>query len=406
MENENLLKRILTSFLTTTMNLQKDSIIEKCSNIILFLLEEKGEQSFQSKIATKLGMDRREISYALDKMLKAGILQVRQDIRYPKIIKINPDVKKQLNKMIEGVPKSPSPQPEPSELETELSKNHRGHRHVTRCFHNLSNFRFKQLRGKWLKNNTVIITEEFDDDFFDILFSSSKCVIYSPYKFGDDYLRLADEISIDVGKKIAFLERKYHMKLELIDTDKYEIAVKDDFNNWFAKEMQQEGLKTYTHPDWSFDASLGDPEIEHNQQWFQVHRKGEGVLLYTELLHFPRTFKKFEQQLLQSWASLSNILENISTYQMEKLATVDDIESLREDITQLIPAKTTITDQIEQLLLMEEPKSLLELAFALSMSKSGILHHTNKIKHKLILGKRKKEGRGRPERTFKLKEEK
>jgi len=403
MTDRNLLKDFLTSFLTSTLKLKKQSITEKCANIILFLLEQKGEQSFQSKIARELGMDRRELSYAFNKMLSAGILQVRKDIPYPKIIKLNADVKKQLNKMLEGIPKSPSSKSDVLKQPSELSENHRGHRHVSRFYHNLSNFRFKQLKGKRLKNNTVIITEEFDGDFFDILVSEKKLVIYSPYKFGNDYFKLDDELGIDLGKKVAFLERKYHMRLELIDTDKYEIAVKDGFHKWLAKNFQQEGIKTFTHPDWSYDASLGDPEIEHNHQWFQVYRKGEGTALYTELLYFPRTFQKFEQQQIKNWSSITQILENLVTFTMERLATVEDIESIREGINSLIPAETNISSTIKSLL-SEGEKSLLELASAMQVSKPAILYHIKTIEHELILISRKKKGRGRPERIYKLKE--
>jgi len=429
----------LTSFLTSLLKMKSSSSLQKAIEVISHLLDAPGNTSYTSRIAAENGRDRREYFYIVKKLKKLGIIHEAGVRSSSKLLKLNESVKKEIKKILEGVKTYSSSNSPVVSRDSSVSKypdSYRAHRHVSYFVHNLSDFRFKQLRGKWTHNHSrVTITEFFDNDYFDIVFTRHKCIIYSPVVFGSlhEYSKLRSIISIRVGKLVSYLERKYIVELqpeeEKLFFDKYEIACQDPLNKYAAEMMKEQGYDTVTYPDWQMDASLGDPEIDLNQGWFQVSREGYGPELYDRMLHLPETFNTFYQEykdttavLLQkietipqqtspvqekSWEKLLMVLENLVTYTMEKLATKEDVETIREDINKYsrrIVRTGSIQDRIlEQL--EQADYTAYELVDILNLDYSVVFYHLKKLlqKNKIISHKDENQiGRGRKKLIYKL----
>lgn len=413
----------LTDFLTSTLLITDKRILEKAQEIVLYLLESPRNEGYAKKIADHYGRDRREYSHILNKLQKFGIVSFHAVRSSLKVIKLNSNVKNHVKKIVGSALNSHSHQPQPVESGSKVSKSeHRGHRILGIFFHNLSSFRVKEImnRGKKHKNNTATITEAFSGQWIDFQISEKKICVYHPTIFGHDFVKLKDEIRIQLGKFAYYLEERYHMRLELAEVVpiKYEVAMKDDFHVWLANKLYDEGHRQVVYPDWSMDASLGEPEVELNHHWLQAGEYGEGDVKYQMLLDMPTKFENQYQQVtdglvevvkhmqLQNEKSqtLNFLLDDIADYITSKLATRDDIESLRGDVAMMRIDTSDISDELIQLLAHQE-KSLLELAFAMSMSKSGVLYRLKQIEHKIVVIHRRTGQKGRPTKYYKLKGE-
>jgi len=108
-----------------------------------------------------------------------------------------------------------------------------------------------------------------------------------------------------------------------------------------------------------------------------------------------------EERILEREEKRDLILENMLLYITEKLATKEDIESIRADFQQQFALERSSRAQEIKQLLYDGPRTLKELSKALNMSKSAVLYHLNKMNIDSS-GFIKKPGRGRPEKIYQL----
>jgi len=457
----------LTSFLTSTLHTKNKQLLNRAKKIMHFLLNNKKYQSYLAEIAKYLNEPKQTVSYVLNKMIRANIIVYNPQIQYPKMFLLNEDVRKSLNEILGGVTNSHFSHSDALKLRNEKSKKvYRAHRHLTILKHNLTSQRFQYLlkrglkRGKVTHNNSRIIFRHIFDNYdFTIVFTRKKLLIYSPVIFGElqEYSQLRSQISLKVGEFISFLKKEYLIELEYLDekhfADKYEIGCQDSFNEYVAQELKKAGYEKIDYPDWSMDASPGDPEIDLIQGWKNnSNRPGIGPELYNDLLYYPQEAREqfdnlkqgltgfFEtniehssllttkvnsiievqrehtkqlKEVTNNLGQITNVLSNLvnisNTVNQNmqsipvNIATIDDIESLRADIQHM---KTT--EESNPILELLEKRGMLshsEIAKILGIKKSAVTYHMQKLKGQGLIDIEKvKTGmRGRPQNYYRLK---
>ena len=328
---------------------------------------------------------------------------------------------------------------------SEFDSDIRSHRILSIFHHNLSDRRFKRLRGKWSHNQTRCITYENSDNISDnILYTvqwfKDKLMIFGQTIFSsiEEASKVKDHLSVRIGSFKKHLEKKHHIELEFKENIyapknhqvKFEAESKDVISRLAAKKFRETGHSSLEFPDWKYNAAY--PGIEYIQGYKvdKDSREGYGPeLFFDQLLHFPETFEEFHQEyregtslvltklqeleetkereldreelLVKSLKEISLVLENIAVFQNDKAATKDDIESIREDLVKLIPEKYSRLPEVKQLL-SEGPKTPAMIAAAMGTTKPNVYYYLKQLQVESA-GIIKKEGRGRPEKVYKLK---
>ena len=449
------IEEILTAILTPLLPNSYDKTIKRSVKVVLILLNKRDNQSYLTQLAEEIGEPKQRTIYLISKMVQCGILQAATRIDTIKPIKLSSEIFTRLKKTLGSINNSSlssSPDLTPSSSMSKIDSYQRAHRLLTIFSHNLTAIRFKRLRGKWTHNDSrVTITTNFDNDFFHVVFTATKCMVYSPVVFGgntiEEYAKIRPKLSTRVGKLIRDLERKLVCKFDPLEEkllvkngsknsddgplksfEKSEMELRDPFHRYVNKQFREAGFNEYKTADWKFSNSYQG--IELIDGWKDEHREGIGIeLMYDGLLHLPETFDSFTadfysaaqaqkvelSQVKQTQYELTDTLNHISehmnttnninrqlVHQLDQLATRNDIEN----IVRQHPGSNlqlTATQQKIYNALTNDWMTFTQLASKTGLSKSKISYH---IKELLVSGLMEKEtqapeGRGRPEVSFK-----
>lgn len=442
---QNIVNQTLTTFLTTILGPRRESVLEKCSEIVLFLLEARGNEGYAAQIAKHYGHGHKHYQELIQILSKEGIITVLPQISNFIPILLNEHVRVLLTKIVGGLAKSPNQPPQALGIDTNLSEfdsDIRSHRILSIFHHNLSERRFKRLKGKWSHNQTRCITYENSDNISDnILYTvqwfKDKLMIFGQTIFSsiEEASKVKDQLSVRIGSFAKHLEKKHHIELEFEENIyapknhqvKFEAESKDVISRLAAKKFKEAGHSSLEFPDFKYNKAYPGIEYIQGYKMDQDSREGYGPeLFFNQLLHFPETFQEFHQEYKEGTSLVLTklqeleetkeheldrqlareekrdlILENMLLFITEKLASKDDIESIREDLVKLIPEKYSRLPEVKQLL-SEGPKTPAMLAAAMGTTKPNVYYYLKQLQVESA-GIIKKEGRGRPEKLYKLK---
>jgi len=452
-EELNLLKHFLTTFLTTKLQPKRKSVIDLSLEMIFYLFQTQGNEGFASEIARYYNHNDKNghkcYEYIIKKLVKCDLIKVITTKSNFKRILLNKNVRKLLKEMLGRVAELRSSGVTGAEIEFNLSESARtarGHRILSIYLHNLSYKSFQRLKGEWSHNHSRCITHEYSDNISDnfsytVQWFKDKLMIFSPADFDswENFSKLRSRIEAEAGRFSKVLERRYDTELVFLETVslgeehqvKMEIESQDPLSVQVANMFREEGYSQYQTPHFKFNAEYEG--LEFIQAYKHKGVAGYGPTLFPQLLLFPETFLEYRQEyrnttslLLQKIQELDQkeerrldreeqlskldrkrdiVLENLVVLITDKLATKEDIETIREDLQKpAIVTKYARKREVKELLLSGS-KTLEKLAKAMNLTKSGVcyyLKHLEELGEVESAGIEKYQGRGRPRNKYRL----
>lgn len=464
---QNLLSETLTTFLTSILGRRRTSFLEKSREVILYLLDARGNEGYPSQIAAHYGHGRKRYQDIIQPLKKAGFIKVLPKISNYSPILLNDNVRVILNKMVGGLAKSanlPSPALKGQTNLSEFSlpnSDVRDHRILSIYLHNLSFRRFQKLKGTWSHHNSRCVTYEKSDNISDnklytVQWYKDKLMVFSPVEFGsiEEFSKVRSKVDQQLGALSQVIARRYRIEIEFENSvnlvkahaTKCEIESKDPLSKAAVRLFKAEGHSYIEFPDFKWCEDYEG--LEYIQGYKSGGREGYGPALFNHLLHLPETVheyhqdykngqaqilvqidrfeEKFEQQraldleienrnIQRSEATVSalqDISVNVSSQNML-------IENLIVYLKENVASKDDVERIVEQLqyvnpgkssrtqevieLLEGGPKTLQQLAVAMNITKPGVIYYLKQLN---VDGSEfiKQPGRGRPTKVWRLKE--
>jgi len=455
--------RDVKQFLTFTFKTSSKSLQQKFYEILSFLSE--NSTGYASQISDYYQRDRREVIYALNKLVNSKIIKkigtrtncvlyaLEDDVK-KHIKKIKTDnVKKDVKKLGGGVSNSPSSlvsvHSDGSTDVKKMSKNelnksdvYRLHRHAAYCRY-VKGVQPKLSKSRYKNQERYLTSLSLPDGEWDVEFTKNYTIIRGPNFLGSlgEFELTEKRFLMELGKVVEIIQRRYPIELDLEKVEKesnnkFEIASQDSFNKWFATPYI-ENNQTVHERDFSIDASLGEPEVD----LIENYSGGEGVRKYKAMLNLSDrmlpTMEKLSKNIVQIQSQIEeketitfNALEQMSHNLLETTYALKDLreeinlsmESLRAEIQQkalkyeageefeqkrIVTLRAGEERQVEQILalLQEGEKTQQELAQEMGYSSTSAISVAIQYldKNKLVLVDLVLSGkRGRPTKQYRV----